>query len=566
MSKRKGVIFKDKIKRAFMLYALIPIIFSIVLINLSVIFLSYSIAKRSTRESSIAISNNIENQFLEYIAKGQELGDSPEIKSLILNSTYKEIYPEVYLFMNNNDFKSKFYVFDAEANLITGSRLNLPGYLENIEEPLSWGIFKQMKNDFGRTVMQKNISVSRYGESTIYSIGNAVIEDEKIIGYVIFDIYEESFKNNLVNYPDTIVALTDGYDNIVYSTNALLVKQNGKLKNEIREITDEGIKSNKYTVYKQEIFDGKLKVYSIAIRGDLNSALEITNIFGGIMILIIFVSMTFMSEKIAKTNSGGLMELANAFEKMKQGDFDTKINLTSTLEFESISQVYNSTLDDIKRLMAENEERATRNVMSELQALEAQFNPHFLFNTLETLRYTIDLDTVAAKNIIKLLANILRYSINQDYQVVMFGQDLEFIKCYLEIQSCRFKDKFKYNLKIDYKTESCILPKLIIQPLIENAIKYGFVGKTELIVEIKASIINGNLVIIITDSGIGINEKKLSELRLIINQENNLSAHIGLHNVQRRIKLTYGPEYGIEINSKYQEGTKLKIVIPERHF
>ena len=216
----------------------------------------------------------------------------------------------------------------------------------------------------------------------------------------------------------------------------------------------------------------------------------------------------------------------------------------------------------INELVEKNKEEARRNALSELKQLEAQFNPHFLFNTLEMLKYMIKTDEKSASKIIVSMANLLRYSINKNFNKVKLNDDIKYIEDYLIIQKFRFDDNFEYKINLNEEVGECSIPKLIIQPIIENSIKYGFETKQYLKINIECRVEKDNLVISIVDTGEGMSYEKLSEILKCINKSENDTNHIGLYNVQKRINLMYGMEYGINIYSKLYEGTEIVINLP----
>ncbi|MEG1520235.1 MAG: histidine kinase, partial [Clostridia bacterium] len=203
-----------------------------------------------------------------------------------------------------------------------------------------------------------------------------------------------------------------------------------------------------------------------------------------------------------------------------------------------------------------NNQKTKQNFLSEIKQLEMQLNPHFLFNTLENIRYSISFDPEGAKSMVVNLSEILRYSIN-GIQEITFGEDVE----YLKIIKARFKNNFEYKFDISEKANNIIIPKLILQPLIENSVKYGYGEKEVLSISIKAKVVDDELKIEIADNGVGIEKDKLEEINDMLQKKTNNSEHIGLYNVNRRLQLLYGEKYGLKIFSKTGFGTTIKLVM-----
>jgi two-component system sensor histidine kinase YesM len=145
---------------------------------------------------------------------------------------------------------------------------------------------------------------------------------------------------------------------------------------------------------------------------------------------------------------------------------------------------------------------------------------------------------------------------------VTIKEDMEYTQNYLEIQKYRFGNRLNYILNVPEAVKECIVPKLVIQPIIENAIKYGFKDCQHLMVEMEISLYEEQLSIVIYNNGAGIQEDTLTEIRQRLDSKTNRSEHSGLYNVNRRIHLMYGDLYGLEIMSKENEGTVVKIILP----
>jgi sensor histidine kinase YesM len=141
-------------------------------------------------------------------------------------------------------------------------------------------------------------------------------------------------------------------------------------------------------------------------------------------------------------------------------------------------------------------------------------------------------------------------------------KDIEYTKNYLLIQKYRYHERFNYNIELEEDAMDCIVPKLIIQPIIENAIEYGFGNKLQLSVNIKAGFNRDKLIILISDNGVGMETEQLIKMQKLLTQQGNDSTHIGLFNVHRRIQLMYGNNYGLEIQSPDSEGVIVKLILP----
>lgn len=259
---------------------------------------------------------------------------------------------------------------------------------------------------------------------------------------------------------------------------------------------------------------------------------------------------------------------------IKEGKFSKIENINETSdEIGIMIKTFNLMIESLQRLIHENYEAslkmkdiALKKKEAELYALQSQINPHFLFNTLESIRMKLhNKNDDDATEMIVNLSKILRKSLNWNGEIVLLSEEMDFVKNYLDIQKCRFKEKLSYSIEISVELTEIKIPKFIIQPIVENAIKHGLEkkrGKGRLL--ITASKSEENIIIMVRDDGIGIENEVLEKIRNELNNGNVIkkNENIGIKNVNDRISLLYGKNYGIKIESIKGEGTTVYLMIP----
>ena len=174
----------------------------------------------------------------------------------------------------------------------------------------------------------------------------------------------------------------------------------------------------------------------------------------------------------------------------------------------------------------------------------------------------IKFEPKAAEKMIVSLARLLRYSIQHERDTVELREELEFVDRYLQSMLYRYGDRLKYKICIEQQDQLVTVPKMILQPLVENSIKYGFQEDNGLEIIIEGELLKDRLEIRIKDNGCGIEEGLLNSLRENLKSRLNRSEHIGLYNVHRRILLVYGVDWGIRLESRQGEGTTVFLTIP----
>ena len=178
---------------------------------------------------------------------------------------------------------------------------------------------------------------------------------------------------------------------------------------------------------------------------------------------------------------------------MVREDPEHRIQLHTADEFEDVGGQINELLEHIMYLNRRNEELIDLNARIEFQQLTEQINPHFLYNTLETIRNLVVFDAPKAEELIIDLTDILRYSVDTSRQEVLLQEDMEYLYQYLNIQGCRFGERLRWQVDLDPACGGCHVPKLLIQPIVENSIKYGFQKKMELNISIAGRVEDGVL-------------------------------------------------------------------------
>jgi len=191
-----------------------------------------------------------------------------------------------------------------------------------------------------------------------------------------------------------------------------------------------------------------------------------------------------------------------------------------------------------------------------LAALSRQINPHFLFNTLNSVASLIRQDPEEARQVVYKLSKILRRLLRQQENLTPLREELSFIDAYLAIEMVRFGDKLQFIRDIDPATLDLLVPSMLLQPLVENSIRHGLSSKIDGgLIRVRSRIENGRLQILVEDDGVGIPEDKLARM---------FELGIGISNVNERLKVLFGDEYKMWIDSRLGEGTSTGIEIPEQ--
>ena len=293
---------------------------------------------------------------------------------------------------------------------------------------------------------------------------------------------------------------------------------------------------------------------------DSKKARSIYVLVAAILVIVALVLSNLISRNITRP----LQQLRDSMARVQEGDFRAaEVEVTSRNEVGSLTRSFNVMTSRIQELMKQNIYEQQQKRKSELKALQSQINPHFLYNTLDSIIWMAE----GKKNeevvvMTASLARLLRQSISNEEEQVPIGQEVEYARSYLTIQKMRYKDKLEFQIQVDAQIMGVPIIKLVLQPLIENAIYHGLKykeGKGLLIVRGYRE--GENAVIQIKDNGAGMDEQTLSHI-FEKHKVNYRSNGVGVYNVQKRLQLYYGMDYGITYSSRQGEGTTASIVIP----
>ena len=270
------------------------------------------------------------------------------------------------------------------------------------------------------------------------------------------------------------------------------------------------------------------------------------------------------SRFIAKSITQPLQKLCDSMERVQEGDFSVSdIVVDSANEIGSLTTSFNVMTHRIQELMEQNIREQEAKSKSELKALQSQINPHFLYNTLDSIIWMAE----GKKNeevvlMTASLARLLRQSISNEDEVISIGQEIEYARGYLTIQKMRYKDKMEFRIDVEPSILNIRLIKLVLQPIIENAIYHGLKYKeSKGLLLVKGFLKDGNAVIQVIDDGVGMEPEVLEHI-FEKHKVNYRSNGVGVYNVQKRLQLYYGSEYGITYESEKGKGTTATITIP----
>lgn len=429
----------------------------------------------------------------------------------------------------------------------------------------------------------------------IYESGSNIISKKDIFSIATY-IKSLDFSRNtgvlLVNFNSNSILTAYDSNNAKFNSNVILFTRDGNVVfdsagqyynapypyfNEIKSASSD--KTTKLTIHEKIISISTSREDGYIIAGIIpeEQILQSTFNFRGLVIVILvlciiaavllsFMAVTLFSKRIKAINTTmDMVKAGNLSARVKLGKSMDEISRIA-VNFNQMCDHLNDTINKVYLSELKQKDASLKQKSAELYALQSQVNPHFLYNTLEAIRMrALTHGNHEVAEMILVLATLFRNSIKKD-MIVKIKDELKYCKSYLELYTLRYGMNLEVTFDVDESILEFSIVKLLLQPLIENAVVHGIdTNKQGNLINIKAVMTDKDIVISIQDNGIGIEAEELETIkRRMEAAAGNESDSVGIVNVNQRIRLIYGEQYGLTIRSKKYEGTAILVKIPSR--
>ncbi|GKX30791.1 hypothetical protein SH1V18_32710 [Vallitalea longa] len=397
-------------------------------------------------------------------------------------------------------------------------------------------------------------------------------DDSLIIIAAINERYLKNKYNGLLSYDGALAYIIDE-DGIIYSSNdkSLLGKKiSDDITNNIdyHKMDEINYDNNKYVTVSREIKENGFRlIYMLPKMNLIKQTVNGMNSFIIIAIILAIVSIVFVII-ISMRTTVFIKDFTTAMNKVREKDYDYRMTKYDDDKLDTLVNTFNSMTSEIQTLLKTTYESKLLLNEMEIKFLQYQMNPHFLFNILLTIQIKAKMckdETVY--QMIASLSALLRAGIYGDKRsIITIEEELKYVEYYLSLQKMRYEDRLTYTINIDEEDiKTCKIPRLVIEPIVENAIVHG-VEKTDnqavVTVDIKSE--NQKVYIKVMDNGIGFNVEEIMQAKNNDITDRKVEREkMGLKNTDHRLKLIYGPDYGLNIYSEKNVGTTIEIIIPK---
>lgn len=560
---------------------------SIVAVSLLITFSSIRMSSNLFMET-FSLSNSkaleqIERQFEDYsfaiVSAANQVQNNGTIKRVLTQTDATTIET----FRSYHDISlqiERIYptVESYDANMIV---LGINERLYNVNYsnwPVSWEVLRNHPiTEY--TINRPNTLLYQYLPSTSFTDEPMIVATKalmerstgKIYGVLYFPIREAQLKQFYEGYTsmENEVLLVDSTGKIVSSNKEDMIGNEAvdvlalakQVDDEELEFKDVHVLGKDYMLMSQYLPTYDMYLVNLvdknAVLDSLVNTKEILLISLGIVLLAVIV--VFL---ISRRMTNSISRLVKQISVMAKHDFNKPVAETGGYEAKKIANAFNSMLSELQAYVGLVVQAQQKQRGAELMALQHQINPHFIYNTLASIKFMIQQDKKEkATDMIHALISLLQNALSNVDQTVTVEQEIADLKNYVLINQSRYGDGIKVNFFVSPDCLDCQLPKLILQPFIENAFFHAFNEKKEGFVQILVSKKGDNLLCEVADNGDGM-EMKGDHTKEDFKEKRHLFSGIGIRNVHERIQLLYGEEYGVEITSQKGEGTKIKVDLP----
>lgn len=551
--KRLRKSFKRKVTINSVLIATLPVLilglFLIVFLQKQTQF----VIEQKIEDSLIAVNKRFDSELTQYHEMIYNI--ESEFKQ---SQNELQMLTKLYQFIGPHYEFIKLSILSEDGNLQMSTR-KIPDTYQ-LPKYKNWGIFRELSKS-SEVIYYPNVNKDEDFKNS-FTIAHQFEHNDKLY-YALIDFSTEYFQNLILDYkhqgfgtqqfifvgPGKEVLYNDSqYTNAITFYDQIFVENRFSPTNfrleEGELLFTEGIINEKTHI---EIIGLMPNVY-------LRNQAQVNTLLISLLVFVAIIVGSLFGVKLGKQITDPILALARNLKRTDQDNIDYLELEERQDEIGYIAQEIESLFARLNESYNKNLEQAELLKTSEIKALMSQMNPHFLYNTLETIKWNARFSgNQEIEDIVTELGYLLHETMNQSETLISVERELEFIKNYINIQKRRYGDKFEFVLNIQEELLPYKIPKFLLQPLIENALIHGIEPKDDSgIIELNAWLDEKFLYFSVADDGVG-SEENIAQLD---------SDHIGIRNINHRIKLHYGPEYTLDWQSSPKEGTVVYIKIP----
>ena len=524
--------------------------------------------RRQMTETVEYINNTLHKVIFEYTASVNDLSVSKDVadyfNGTINEDAEKRIVQNLYFIKNTADYKADISIFDPHGKKLLSTGIKDDN--ENLLYRTDWGVFRHA-NASEHAVVYSFARDAIFNASDRICIASAYRNGEIVYGYILAEISRTTLYEIISEYAsayNTHLMILNKNGSVIFHSGGTSFEGLGKLKKYglqdiLKKTSDMQIfEENGYLcAFSKDIALYIVQEFPANAMSTIVSAMQNTFLF--VLICIALLGLLF-STAIARTVVRPVTDLQKTMSRVCEGDFSAKVPVLREDEIGKLGETFNSMTDKIAELLVNIDEEKHSLWIAETRSLNLQMNPHFLYNTLDLIKWNAKLGRMKEISDITVnLGRLLRRVMNTKNDLVTVAYELEIVRSFIEIQKKHYGSRLQLETDIPADLEQMRIPKLVLQPIAENAVVHGFASKPgNCRIKISGSEEDEFLRFIVEDNGAGMSENVLES---ILGFRQNNTHHIGLNNVDRRAKLYGGDSCGLQVESTEGIGTKVVLIL-----
>lgn len=525
---------------------------------------------KGIENSLIKIYND--KEFIRDISFGPQIGE--------LQSVHNQVaYDLAYSAFNPSQNLTCLYVYTLDHELIGSyQHAQTPKYFypENIYDgsmECDQDLIKAYLGSDNRTMLITSYYNTNRETTLVRYVLKLYKNTSELVGYVVCDVDPKPFSQLMQKYrysEGQIIWLQPAGDSVAVQTDVI-----GTGQSELFQSIGEQIKTNRsyaetvenstYELYHAR--EHKYNFIAHALMPKAVLALNQTVLFQNTVLILVLIvlAFSFLFVFISNGLTKPLTYMVESMNRIKKGEMDLRLKITREDELGILGREFNDMLDETERLLKREYEAKALADDAKYKALQAQVNPHFLYNTLDTMSgIAASQNCPAVGTMCRALSNLFRYSLHMQSPYATLEEEILHIKNYMYIVNVRTNNSIQLQFQIDSESLKYQVPRISIQPLVENAIQHGLKNKRgDKLIVVGAEIEDGLMRIWVEDNGVGMDAPTINQaLERSVSDTLERRASIGIHNINARMKLLYGQQYGVKVESVIGQGSRVMMQFP----
>lgn len=544
--------YEDRIKKQFIFYMFIS------LIMISIGFLFYEVISEQyfnsnkINESFKSLETHLTQSMNTYQDSVNQLVELD--LDTQTNGSNVSIYQVYYQLMSRTSINGTMMIYQEDSLVFTSNQAL--SHLRSTHE-----VSQRLLTQIPESTLIQTYPAYLYDQVTFknYLVIGSKYKSQDHLYTILFYLNPEDLNALLQSRSVDQIVLIDRFDNVIATTNL-------DLQNSLRKFTPKSpnlpiIERLDYQINTHYEPSSQITVVTLTSHHNTVFKYQLFLLANIVFLVVGYLIISRLSKRISRDNVASINLLVEMIDSIKEGHLVLEQSIDTNDEFQFLGEQIQIMAQTLDLLIKDNNQLIDLNMQAKIKQLESQFNPHFLFNTLENIRFMILTEPKEASLMILNLTKLLRYSSDKKAKDVSIKEDMMMIQDYLSIIKCRFEQRFTYQLNIESQSLDCIIPKLLFQPLIENSVKYGMIHQQNLHIIITVTATD-HLEIVVEDNGGGMPQLLINRLERDLKHQSQ-SVHQGLYLVKKRIELLYGLSSSLSLVNT-NDGLKVTIMIPIR--